>query len=230
MAAKAFVGTDGRAAAPAADQHPKSAAGASPKHPRTPKRTLTPDNFFKTVANLVRSIPVLFRAAVRPRVSSALREKIFLAVTSVNDCRYCRWGHSHWAMAHGVPMEEVNRILRHQAESLEAGNPAEAVAILFAQYYAEQLDQCDPESIENLRRYYRDAEVAEILAYVRLITLMNLTGNTVDAFLTGTHGKGNGICTDGKEGRSEATKSDRRKELTREGRGDFLIPSTKSSF
>jgi AhpD family alkylhydroperoxidase len=199
-AAKSFVGTGGRDAAPADDQHPKSVAGAPPKHRRTPKRTLTRDNFFKTVTNFVRSSPVLVRAAVRPRVSFALREKIFLAVTVINDCRYCQWGHSHWAMAHGVPMEEVNRILRHQTESLEARNPAEVAAILFAQHYAEQLDQCDPESIENLRQYYRDAEVAEILAYVRFITLMNLTGNTVDAFLTGTHGKGNGVCTDGKEG------------------------------
>ena len=105
----------------------------------------------------------------------------------------------------GVQIEEVNRILRHQTESLEARNPAEAVAILFAQHYAEQLEGRWNRS--ELRRYYRDAEVAEILAYVRLITLMNLTGNTVDVFLTGTHGKGSGICTDGKEGCSEATKS-----------------------
>ena len=219
-AAEAFLGTGGGDAVPADDQHPKSVAGAPPKHPRTPKRTLTRDNFFKTVANFARSSPILVRAAVRPRVSSALREKIFLAVTVINDCRYCRWGHSHWAMAHGVPMEEVNRILRHQTESLEAKNPAEAVAILFAQHYAEQLDQCDPESIENLRRYYRDAEVAEILAYVRLITLMNLTGNTVDAFLTGTHGKGDAICTDGKEVtfRSNEVNS---QERTREGKGVF---------
>jgi AhpD family alkylhydroperoxidase len=178
---------------PADDQHPASGASAPPKHPSTPKRTLTPDNFFKTVANFVASSPVLARAMVRPKVSFALREKIFLAVTSVNDCRYCQWGHSHWAMAHGVPLEEVNQILRHQIESLKAGNPAEAVALLFAQHYAEQLDQCDPESIENLRKYYSDAQVNEILAYVRFITFTNLSGNTVDAFLGRFHSHGQPI-------------------------------------
>jgi hypothetical protein len=86
-------------------------------------------------------------------------------------------------MAQGVPLEEVNQILGHQIESLKAKNPAEAAAILFAQHYAENLDQFDPESIENLRKYYSDAQVAEILAYVRAITLGSLTGNTVDAFL-----------------------------------------------
>jgi len=56
-----------------------------------------------------------------------------------------------------VPLEEVNQILGHQIESLKAKNPAEAVAILFAQHYAENLDQFDPESIKNLRKYYSDA-------------------------------------------------------------------------
>ena len=86
-------------------------------------------------------------------------------------------------MAHGVPLEEVNQILGHQLESLEATNPAEAAAILFAQHYAENLDQFDPASLENLHKYYSDAQVAEILAYVRVITLGSLTGNTMDAFL-----------------------------------------------
>ena len=106
-----------------------------------------------------------------------------LGVTSVTDCRYCQWGHSHWAMAHGVPLEEVNQILGQEIESLEAKNPAEAAAILFAQHYAENLDRFDPASIENLRQYYSDAQVAEILAYVRAITLGSLTGNTLDALL-----------------------------------------------
>jgi len=171
------------AATPADDPHPKSGASAPPKNLRKMKRTLTPDNLFRTVANVVASGPVLLTAFVRPKTSAALREKVVLGVTSINDCRYCQWGHTHWAMANGVPLEEVNQILGLQIESLEAKNPAEAAAILFAQHYAEQLDQFDPESIENLRKYYSYAQVTEILAYVRAITLANLTGNTVDAFL-----------------------------------------------
>ena len=120
---------------------------------------------------------------VRPKTSAALREKVMLGVISVTDCGYCQWGHSHWAMAHGVPLEEVNQILGRQTESLQARNPAEAAAILFAQHYAENLDRFDPESIENLRKYYSNAQVTEVLAYVRAITLGSLTGNTVDALL-----------------------------------------------
>ena len=74
--------------------------------------------------------------------------------------------------------------------SLGRPRSAEAAAILFAQHYAEQLDHFDPAAIANLRQYYSVAQVDEILAYVRLITLANLTGNTADAFLDRVAGHG----------------------------------------
>jgi AhpD family alkylhydroperoxidase len=154
------------------------------------KRTLTPGNVFTTVGNVVASTPVLLAALVRPSTSAALREKVVLGVTAINDCSYCKWGHTHWAMANGVPLEEVNQILGLQIDALEAKNPAEAAAILFAQHYAESLDRLDPDSLENLRTFYSDAQAAEILAYVRAITLGSLTGNTVDAFLDRFRGRG----------------------------------------
>jgi AhpD family alkylhydroperoxidase len=154
-----------------------------PKLPREARRTLTADNFFGTIGNVIASGPALLTALVRPKTSAALREKVMLGVTSITDCRYCQWGHTHWAMAHGVSLDEVNQILGQQIEALEAKNPAEAAAILFAQHYAENLDKIDPESIESLRTYYSAAQVTEILAYVRAITLGSLTGNTIDAVL-----------------------------------------------
>jgi AhpD family alkylhydroperoxidase len=151
--------------------------------PRKAKRTLTGGDFFRTVAGAVASGPVLLAGPVRPKTSAALREKVMLGVTSITDCRYCQWGHTHWAPAKGVPLKEVNQILGHEIETQQAKDPAEAAAILFAQHYAEQLDRCDPDSIAGLREYYSKAQVAEILACVRAITLCSLLGNTVQAFL-----------------------------------------------
>ena len=45
------------------------------------------------------------------------------------------------------------------------------------------MQQVDPEALVNLRKYFSDAQVKEILAHVRFITFTNLSGNTVDAFL-----------------------------------------------
>ncbi len=104
-----------------------------------------------------------------------------LAVSSVNECRYCQWGHTQLATAQGVSLDEINEILGYQ--SLEAASSAEAAAILFAQSYAENGGRADPAAMAVLRRHYSEEEVAEILAYVRAITLGNLTGNTLDAVL-----------------------------------------------
>jgi AhpD family alkylhydroperoxidase len=174
-----------------ADRRP--AQGTPPSRPGKTKRTLTIGVFFTAFGNVFASSPVLARALVRPKTSAALREKVFLGVTSVNDCRYCSWGHSHWARAHGVSLDEVNQILSQQIESLQARNPAEAAAILFAQHYAEHLERFDPEAIGNLRQYYDGGQVREILGYVRVITFGNLLGNTLEDVLARFHRRGHAI-------------------------------------
>jgi AhpD family alkylhydroperoxidase len=173
--------------AAAGDPDRKARGSAPPRPPTKAKRTLTRDNFFRTIGNCIASSPVLIRSFVRPRIPLVLREKLYLAVTSINECRFCQWGHTHWALAHGLSLEEVNQMLGTEAIALEAMNQAEAVAVLFARHYAEQLDRFDPASVENLRGYYSDPQVKEILAHVRFITLTNLSGNTVDAFLGRFH-------------------------------------------
>ena len=159
-----------------------SAACAAPRV-RKAKRTLDFDSLFTLLAAVLASSHVLLTALFRPRTSAALREKVMLGATSVTDCRYCAWGHGHWAMANGVSLDEVNQILGQQTASLQAKAPAEAAAILFAQHYSEHLEQFDPAAIANLRLHYSDAQAAEILAYVRTITLGGLAGNTLDALL-----------------------------------------------
>lgn len=156
----------------------------SPALARKPKRTLTSQNIVRTLVNALVAVPKVVKGLVKPDVSPALREKVILGVTSINDCRYCAWGHSHWAMAHGVSLEEVNQILGHQTDAMQASDAAEAAAILFAQHYAEHLDHFDPDAVENLLKHFSRTQVDEIIAYIHAITLGNLVGNTVDAFIS----------------------------------------------
>ena len=157
---------------------------------RVAKRTLTSENILRTVANCAISFPLIVRSTFRPKTSKALRERVMLGVTAINDCRFCAWGHSHWAFSQGVSLEEVNQILGNQVGALKANDPAEAAAILFGQHYAEHLGKIDPDSILNLRNHFSAAQVREILAYVYFITFTNLSGNTVDAVLERIRGEG----------------------------------------
>ena len=148
-----------------------------------PKRTLTPDNFLETVTNLVTSLPVLLPAFVSPSTSAALREKVFLGVTSINEARYCKWAHTHWSMDQGVTLEEVKQILARPVESSNVKDSADTAAVRFGRTYAERLDKVDANAATALLRYYDEEQADEILAYVRFITFTNLLGNTADDFL-----------------------------------------------
>jgi AhpD family alkylhydroperoxidase len=123
----------------------------------------------------------LRRASRRGRVSKAFSEKIMLSVTQVNGCRYCAYGHTRAALAMGVPEAELQRIM---AGELGSFPEQEAVALAFAQHYAESACHPDPAAWQRLVDYY-GAEIAQdILAYSRMITFGNLYGNTFDALLS----------------------------------------------
>ena len=172
---------------------PDNASSAPPPVRSEAKRTLTPANILRTTANCAVALPTILRSVFRPKTSRALREKVMLGVTAINDCRFCAWGHSHWATSQGVSPEEINQILSQQNASLHANDSAEAAAILFGQHYAEQLGEIDPESVKNLGNYFSPAQVRELVRYVYFITFTNLSGNTVDALLDRIRGKGRPI-------------------------------------
>lgn len=44
-------------------------------------------------------------------ISEGLRERLMLAVTEVNGCRYCSFGHARAALAAGLTQDEVTSLL-----------------------------------------------------------------------------------------------------------------------
>jgi AhpD family alkylhydroperoxidase len=105
-------------------------------------------------------------------------ERIMLAVTEVNGCRYCSYFHTQVALKAGLDAQEINDTLAG-----DFGNaPAEELpALLFAQHYAEQAGQPDPETVEKLMAVYGNTHARAIIANIRAIMLGNVWGNTFDA-------------------------------------------------
>lgn len=145
------------------------------------KRIYDPAGFYSALQDLFSHIDELRRAARRRRVSRAFAEKIMLAVTQVNGCRYCSYGHSRLALAAGVSEDELRDLL---AGDLGNFPEAEAVALSYAQHYAETQGQPDPEARQRLLDTYGPETAADIACYIRMISFGNLLGNTFDAFLS----------------------------------------------
>lgn len=145
------------------------------------KRTFSLPLYARSLAALMTASPVLVRALIRPRISRALREQVMLAVTSVNDCRYCDWGHTALALRHGVDVAALRQTL--DSGSLSAGGTPDEVAVLYAQHVASQQGDADPAAERALAAAWIPDERAEIKAYITAITFGNLVGNSADAWL-----------------------------------------------
>jgi AhpD family alkylhydroperoxidase len=146
------------------------------------KRTFDMPLLAASLGSAATHLPVLVSALLRPATSPALREKVMLGVTAVNDCRYCSYVHTGLALDNGVDLDD----LRHLLDNGTFGDvdTREAVAILFAKHFADTLRQPSPAARAALANEFSAGERREIMAYIHAIYFANLAGNSADAWLT----------------------------------------------
>jgi hypothetical protein len=109
-----------------------------------------------------------------------------LGCTSVNDCRYCDWLHTRLALENAVDVEALNQFLINPKGTTLPQDVA--IAVLYAQHFAEQQGKVSPDAHERLKSAFKPWQRLEIEAYLHAIYFANLTGNTFDALLSRLQG------------------------------------------
>jgi len=145
------------------------------------KRIYTFPQFRLDIAEAILHIDELRDAHRSGRISKAFAERIMLAVTAVKRCRYCSYGHTRAALAAGVPEEDIRNLADGELQGLPKD---EIVGLTYAQHYAETGGEPDEFALRRLVEVYGDDRARDISAYIRMITIGNLYGNTFDAFLS----------------------------------------------
>lgn len=113
-------------------------------------------------------------------IDRAFRERLMLAVTQVNGCRYCSYAHARMALTEGISAEEIHAL----GEGMFDGSPAaEIPALLYAQHWAEADGQPDPEVRLRAAEQYGDTVVKKMELVLQMIRMGNLLGNTWDYLL-----------------------------------------------
>ena len=110
-------------------------------------------------------------------LSPAFQERLMLAVTAVEGCRYCSYLHSKLALKGGISQEEIKKLLSGEIEDCPE---EEVLAILYAQHWAESNACPDQEAVDRLKETYGPGKVEAIHLMLRMIRLGNLVGNTWD--------------------------------------------------
>jgi AhpD family alkylhydroperoxidase len=150
------------------------------------KRTYDVQSFREAILDVFDHIDDLRGAARGGLIDKAFSERIMLAVTQVNGCRYCSYAHARMALRAGLAEDEIRDMLAGEFTSVPEG---QLTALAFAQHYAESGGVPDPEARRRVIDEYGSDGTRHIEAYIRMITVGNLLGNTFDALLARFRGQ-----------------------------------------
>lgn len=132
--------------------------------------------------------PTLLGAVLRGQLPAAFRERLMLAATGVNRCRYCATVHGTLGLASGVSACEIRSLLRGD-DGLAGFDEQERPGLEYALHFAQRGGRPEPERRAALAQRYGEPQAAAIDATLRAIHLANVTGNTFDAFLARLRGR-----------------------------------------
>jgi AhpD family alkylhydroperoxidase len=140
----------------------------------------SPREFFEDIFFVTRNMRRSRSLMKGTEMPAAFRERIMLAVTSVYGCRYCSWVHTREALRNRVEQDEISSLL---TGSVEGCPEEEAVALLYAQHWADSDGRPDLEAVSRLEEAYGSEKAQAIEVVLHMIRLGNLAGNTWDRFL-----------------------------------------------
>ena len=115
------------------------------------RRIYSVNAFYHLLADAMAHFGDIRRAHSSKRVSKAFSERIMLAVTEVNGCRYCSYYHTSVALKAGMSEDEIQGMLGGDLSNAPAD---ESVALLFAQHYAETEGHPEEEAYQRLLETY----------------------------------------------------------------------------
>jgi len=136
--------------------------------------------FLSDVWFLLRNVRQILVMTVRGTISPSFRERLMLAVIAVYRCRYCTWVHTRASLREGLKRDEIKSLL---AGSVNHCPDDEALAVLYAQHWADANGEPTPESLKMLVDAHGEEKAKAINITLRMIRVGNLTGNTWDHML-----------------------------------------------
>lgn len=135
------------------------------------KTLKSPMQAFEVMHQAFRALPYLVRKSKYVQLGDVLKERVMLAVTEVNGCAMCAFGHTQMALEAGMSNSEIAQLLQGSFDDV----PREDLpAILFAQHYADKNGRPTKAAWQRLVEVYGADKAKAVLAAVRMI----MAGNT----------------------------------------------------
>lgn len=149
------------------------------------QRTFNTKAFYFHLKEMIESLDVLILYNISGNKDKAFTEKIMLAVTEVNGCRYCNYLHTKLALDAGVSREDIQNLFNGQFENI---HPDETHALMFAQHYADTSGHPDTETYHKFVDFYGDDKANEIVSIIKTIMVGNIYALSADALMNRVKG------------------------------------------
>ena len=150
------------------------------------KRTITAAQLAGRMGSLVPELGMMYRVWLKQEVDPGFREELMLAVSRLNGCRFCSWGHHEWAQISGVPDEELARLEQLDPSGFDR---RKWVAISYVRALVkENFERVQPELRRAMQHKYSPREIREIELIARVQDIGNRGSNTFDALLSRLRG------------------------------------------
>lgn len=141
------------------------------------ERKSGPNNFYRAMAHkpeVMAAFPAVYRAVMGPgSIDRRLKEMIYLAVSAVNECRYCTEAHLRGAKKAGLTERDYEDL---ESETNQNFSPAEQIALHYAR---EMTRSCADEfdTREKLREYFSDEQLVELTLVIAMANFTNRFNN-----------------------------------------------------
>jgi AhpD family alkylhydroperoxidase len=149
-------------------------------------RVFTPIIFYRHTVKAFRAFPLMLRSQRMGLISKAFQERIMLAVTEVNGCKYCNYYHTSLAIKEGISKAEIRAMRLGNTTDIPED---EAPALMYAQHYADTGGISDPETRDRLINHYGIEKARGIEASIKTIMVGNIYGIAIDGLLRRFRGK-----------------------------------------
>ena len=113
-------------------------------------------------------------------------KRLQLAVTEVNGCALCSYGHAKMALRQGMGREEINSFLSGGDDFVKI---EEAKAILFAQHFADSRGYPKKYAYDSIVKEYGEEKAQIILSAAQMMITGNIYGIPFSAFQSRLKGK-----------------------------------------
>lgn len=141
------------------------------------ERKTGPNNFYRAMAHkpdAMAGFSKVYGSIMGPgSLDRKLKEMVYLAVSTVNECKYCTAAHLKGARKAGLSEREIEDI---ESETNQPFSPAQQAALHYAR---EMTRACADEfgTREHLQRYFSEEQLVELTLVVALANFTNRFNN-----------------------------------------------------